>query len=404
MTQTRIPVLLLSLSLIACGDDAAAPDTGAMLGDAGIDGSVLDSGQDSSLPDGGGLDAVEPDGGSDAGPGDAGPGDAGPGDAGPGDAGPAPDGGPAEQLFGVPGENLLPEPSVETQASWTLGTVGHVFTSERANTGSRSMQLTSDGAGTVTTYSELVDLVPGQEYVASAFVAAQNLIAGPNGGGDTPILLINQRRDGEKVDNANGRHTDGYRWAPYPSQTYAFTDDGMAMQFQIVEAANQARIGARTWVNNTSGRTWWDDFEIVPLTFPHRGAELIVLQAEDSELTGGDIDDHELDFTGTGYVDVSGDPGATMAWPALTFGGAIVISVRYSREGRRTPMSIFVNGMRVPLTLLTVPTGRRGIYGSLDVGLNVAMGDVISLEVGHFGGELSQPLIDKVSIYRRAGM
>ncbi|MEM7221187.1 MAG: hypothetical protein AAF515_22700 [Pseudomonadota bacterium] len=291
--------------------------------------------------------------------------------------------------------NVLLNPGFEAGASdWSIA-ANHALDSANARSGGQALRLTSTGGeSSYTTWSTAVDAAPGSEFDASAWVKATGLVAGPSGPGDTPLLVV--RFPGVPIQ--------GFRWAPWDDGTYDYTNEGMGMRFQVPAGGNRFQIGVRTWSHNTAGQTYWDDLLAEPVDHPLRGALLDTLQAEDADkIRKASVHSEELDFTGTGYVDVE-ENNAIIIWRNVPGGGDRVISVRYSWEGFLRPITLQINGQNI--NAVTPPaTGRRGIYGSIDflAPLTSATKNTIKLKIGKAGGLNGQPLIDRIDIFAPAG-
>lgn len=299
--------------------------------------------------------------------------------------------------------NELPNGGFENSSTWNVG-ANHQITTTNPRSGSKSLQITSTGSNH-TTFSDKVSANQGDEFVFNSHVRALNLVAEPNGAGDTPIALVRFRDGNGYVKNAHGKRTEGYRWAPYKQNigTYPYTDDNMQIRFQMTSTGDSFDVGLRSWTHNTSGKTWWDDLSVTKLSFPNRGALVGTYQAEDADsFTKSNIDNFEKDFTGTGYIDVTGNL-ANITWNNVTGGGVRIISVRYSWEGFVRDIALKVNGTTVE-TKNAIATGRRGMYATIDFETNLPAGsNTIALEVGKRGGDLARPIIDKFDVYLKAG-
>lgn len=296
--------------------------------------------------------------------------------------------------------NLLPNPGFEMGDTWTVA-ANHEIVESDALSGTMALRVTSTGESmSSSTWSDRILSNPDEEYVLHSWVQAQGLNAGPNGNGDTPLTIIRFRDDDGFVINGHGRRTEGYRWAPYINDgDYPYVDDNMMIHFQMTQTGDGFEVGFRTWENNTSGDTFYDDVSIFRRTFPDRGALDSTLQAEDADvITQAFVGTEELEFTGTGYVDVTDDPGE-ITWNGVALTGAYVLSVRYSREGFDRPMTIFVDDVEVG-SQVAPPTGRRGMYATADFNVTFGAGShTVRLVVNKGGGPLGQPLIDKIDVY-----
>lgn len=300
--------------------------------------------------------------------------------------------------------NELGNPGFESGGGWSVA-ANHSITTGNARSGSRALRMNSTG-GTFTTWSNNIDASEGDEYVLDAYVKAQNLVAGPNGNGDTPILTMRFRDGSDFVRNHKNQQTAGYRWAPWPrgaNGTYSYTNAGMGMRFQVPGGGDKIQIGIRTWANNTSGVTHWDDLSLRKLSFPDRGNSIGVYQAENANsINGGFVSSEEFEYTGSGYVDVTRND-AEMTWSNVPGGGQRVISVRYAWEGFLRPLTIILNG-NVVASETPMPTGRRGVFATHDFVVNMPnASNTLKLRVGKRGGALGQPMIDKVTLYVKSG-
>lgn len=297
-------------------------------------------------------------------------------------------------------ENLLPNPGFEMGDTWTVSP-NHEIVASDALSGTMALRVTSTGESmSSSTWSDRISADVGEEFVLHSWVQAQGLNAGPNGNGDTPLTVIRFRDDDGFVLNGHGRRTEGYRWAPYINDgDYPYVDDNMLIHFQMTQTGDGFEVGFRTWENNTSGDTFYDDVSIFRRTFPDRGALDSTLQAEDADvITQAFVGTEEIEFTGTGYVDVTDDPGE-LTWNSVPLTGDYILSVRYSREGFDRPMTIFVDDVEVE-SLDAAPTGRRGMYATADFNVTFGAGShTVRLVVNKGGGPLGQPLIDKIDVY-----
>lgn len=305
---------------------------------------------------------------------------------------------------------LMPFSAVATEltdggvelSSWSLGST-HSFTTTGANvrTGATALALVSDGS-TATTFHDLTPMAAGTEYCLTAFVKSEGIIAAA--AGETPILGIQHRQNGAAVASHSGSGTEGYRWAPFESDgTYEYTDQGMMQCGQVLAAANQVRVFARSWFTNslgqTGGSTYWDDFQLTLRSFPDRGALLTTIQAESQTIVDASIKTDEFDYRGSGYVEIDAADGAgSIVWTA-TQTGDLIYSVRYTREGSRVGLRLFVDGVQADYIRNATPTGRQYIYASADLKANVSAGQTIELQVERNGGVKSQPFIDEISVY-----
>ncbi|MEM7220375.1 MAG: hypothetical protein AAF515_18580 [Pseudomonadota bacterium] len=302
------------------------------------------------------------------------------------------------------GANLVPSPSFENANDWDVDT-NHQIVNSDARSGSKALRLTSTGESkSYTTWSKKISATQGEEFRLNVFVKARNLQAGP---GLTPLAMMRFRDGGGFVLNHAGKRTEGYRWPPYPNGangTYGYTDSNMAIRFQMTDKGDAFEVGFRTWFDNTAGLTFFDDVEVVKVDFPRRGGLVQTLQAENANpIVKGVVSSTENEYTGTGYVDVTGN-NAELTWKNVqSSGGNRIFSVRYSREGFDRPMTLFINGQQVG-SATALPTGRRGVYATYDFEANVPAGNnTIKLVVGKGGGPLGQPLIDKITVFALSG-
>lgn len=297
-------------------------------------------------------------------------------------------------------ENLLPNPGFEMGDTWTVA-ANHQIVASDALSGTMALRVTSTGESmSSSTWSDRIPADAGDEFVLHSWVQAQGLDAGPNGNGDTPLTVIRFRDDDGFVLNGHGRRTEGYRWAPYINDgDYPYVDDNMLIHFQMTQTGDGFEVGFRTWENNTSGNTFYDDVSVFRRSFPDRGALDSTLQAEDAGvITQAFVGTEEIEFTGTGYVDVTDDPGE-LTWNSVSLTGDYILSVRYSREGFDRPMTIFVDDVEIE-SLDAAPTGRRGMYATADFNVTFGAGNhTLRLVVNKGGGPLGQPLIDKIDVY-----
>ena len=301
--------------------------------------------------------------------------------------------------------NSIPDPSFEKPAAssnWKRSDYASSLSKTVKRSGAQSLRLLNDGTGSTGTRRvhnvvqssiPVAGVVRGKEYEFTVYVRGENVRG--IGGGGKPLTVLRWR------NASNGRLAgELYNWAPYG--TYNFTP--MKLHFQAPAGAAKIDVGFRSWWDNLSGVTYWDDANLVPRVIPGRGSLLSTYQAETANIrSGGRVSSVIGDYTGSGYYDVTSN-GAVLEWNNVAGGGQRVIAVRYSWEGASKPLEVFVNGVsqgrKTP-----VWTGHRGSYATENWKVNLPAGSNrvrVRIEKASGGGAKIQPLIDRLEVYSAA--
>ena len=300
--------------------------------------------------------------------------------------------------------NVVNDPSFEgTTSNWTLVDSSTTFVNSPVRTGSQALRLLHNGDG-VTPNTKTVwqlnaaNVVPGQEYTYDVWVSGDNLTGTTSGG--RPLAVVRWRdANGVTIKTFTGTVAqESFRFANFG--TYGYTQDSMLMHLQAPARAFTADIGFRSWRETETGFSYWDDINLRERTINGRGDRLVSYEIEDASLlTGGDLLDDHIDFSGTGYYDVHTD-GAIIEWNNVVSGTNRVVSVRFSWEGNPRDIELLVNGVSQGIST-PVPTGRRGTWAShVFTGVNLPnASNTVRLVVNRTGGEKSQPMIDKIDIH-----
>jgi hypothetical protein len=300
--------------------------------------------------------------------------------------------------------NVVPDASFENgTANWSLQDNTSAIIGSPTRTGTKALKMINVGNGVdspshYAQQNSITGITPGQEYYYSVWVSGNNLVGVGDGG--KPLAIVRWRDGNKKIILASdGRWKESFLWAPYG--TYGFRQ--MTMVLQAPSNASFVDMVFRTWWGCTGGESYWDDVALTVRDFSGRGNLLATYQAEDaSTKSGGSVKSEKLDYTGTGYYDVTTN-GAILEWTNVSGGGDRVLSFRYSWEGNVRDLELFVNGIsrgkHRPL-----PTGRRGIWASDIWNVNLPAGtNTIRLKIGKTGGLNSQPMFDKLDVHAVGG-
>ena len=203
--------------------------------------------------------------------------------------------------------NVIPDASFEN-GTWRLQDNTMSIVDSPVRSGKKAFKIVNTGDGVHTAWSQVTtNIEPGVEYVYEAWVRGQN-VKGVGGGGK-PLGVVRWRDASKPLKNAENKATESYRWTLYG--TYNFTTERMRMYMQAPSGARAVDFGIRTWNDTLSGFTVWDDLRMVPRQFPNRGRKLVSYQAESAKtLSGGKVDNHHHDASGSGYYDVRTDKAA----------------------------------------------------------------------------------------------
>ncbi|MEM7220376.1 MAG: putative Ig domain-containing protein [Pseudomonadota bacterium] len=302
--------------------------------------------------------------------------------------------------------NLINDPSFEgTNANWQLVDATTTFVSSPVRTGSKALSLlhTGDGvtANTKTVWQvNAAQVTPGQEYTYSVWIEGSGLTGSSSGGRALAVVRWRDANDVTIKTFTGLVAQESFRFANFG--TYSYTQDNMVMHIQAPARAFSVDIGFRSWRETTGGTSYWDDVSLLRRTqnFNNRGDRLVSYEAEDADIiTNSSVLSDHIDYTGTGYVDVTDDQ-AIIEWNNVGQGTGRTIAVRFSWEGNPRPIALLINGTQVDSDT-PIPTGRRGTWAS-HIFTNVDLpltNNTVRLIVGKTGEEKSQPMIDKIDIH-----